>query len=171
MTENNLTRNDLAKLFFGTGVEVGVERGIFAEEILKHATHLYLVDPWKAYKGYREYVSQEKLDGFLTEVENKFMEDQITIVREFSVPASEKFADESMDFVYIDGNHSYENVKADIEAWHKKVKKGGIVAGHDYIKRKGQDHIFGVVPAVNELDENVTIWRGDKSPSWSYIKQ
>jgi glycosyltransferase involved in cell wall biosynthesis len=43
------------------------------------------------------------------------------------------FADESLDFVYIDGNHQLKYVVEDIVEWTKKIKKGGIIAGHDYI--------------------------------------
>ena len=42
------------------------------------------------------------------------------------------FAPESVDFVYIDANHSYTYVRDDIQTWLPKVKKGGIIGGHDY---------------------------------------
>ena len=57
--------------------------------------------------------------------------------------------------------------KEDIREWSKKVKKGGIVSGHDYVKKNG----YGVIEAVGELNEDVTIWKGDHSPSWSYVKK
>lgn len=164
-------RNELATLFKGVGVELGVERAVFSKEIIKYADKLFLIDPWKAYRGYREHVSQDKLDGFFKEAQERMLGKNCEFIRKFSLDAVNDFEDNSLDFVYIDANHSYENVKADIEAWTKKVKVGGIVSGHDYIRRKGQAHIFGVVDAVNELKETVTIWRGDRSPSWSFIKQ
>ena len=49
-----------------------------------------------------------------------------------SVAAAASYADASLDFVFIDGDHSYEGVKKDIIAWLPKVKPGGIIAGHDY---------------------------------------
>ena len=81
--------------------------------------------------------------------------------------AVKDFKDESLDFVYIDANHGYESTKEDIREWSKKVKKGGIVSGHDYVKKNG----YGVIEAVGELNEDVTIWKGDHSPSWSYVKK
>ena len=46
--------------------------------------------------------------------------------------AVKDFKDNSIDFVYIDGNHTYDYVTQDITEWSKKVRKGGIVSGHDY---------------------------------------
>jgi predicted O-methyltransferase YrrM len=42
------------------------------------------------------------------------------------------FADESIDFVYIDASHEYDDLVADIKAWLPKLNKGGIMAGDDY---------------------------------------
>ena len=52
-------------------------------------------------------------------------------VNKKSLLASRDFPDEFFDYVYIDGDHEYESVKADIVAWYPKVKKGGILGGHD----------------------------------------
>lgn len=49
-----------------------------------------------------------------------------------SVATASQFADHSLDFVFIDGDHSYESVRDDISAWLPKVKSGGLLAGHDY---------------------------------------
>ena len=53
------------------------------------------------------------------------------------------------DYIYIDADHSYESVKADIETWLPFVKPSGIIAGHDY-----SAHFTGVVTAVNEFFDN-----------------
>jgi predicted O-methyltransferase YrrM len=49
-----------------------------------------------------------------------------------SIELSKTYEDDSLDFVFIDGDHSYEAVKADIQAWLPKVKSNGLLAGHDY---------------------------------------
>jgi hypothetical protein len=51
--------------------------------------------------------------------------------------------------VYIDANHNYENVKADINAWYPKVKKNGLIGGHDY-----QPELPGLRQAVDKLAIN-----------------
>lgn len=49
-----------------------------------------------------------------------------------SAVAASNYANASLDFVFIDGDHTREGVKRDIIAWLPKVKPGGVIAGHDY---------------------------------------
>jgi predicted O-methyltransferase YrrM len=76
--------------------------------------------------------------------------------------------DGTQDFVFIDGDHSYEGAKRDIDAWRSKVRPGGILAGHDYVIADWS----GVIQAVNESFERYEVWRGEKwhdgnrYPSW-----
>lgn len=155
----NCGRDDLAQWFaelgFTYGVEIGTERGIFAETLCKVNPHLklYCVDPYKAYRGYREHKSQKKIDGFMKEARVRLSPYWVTFIREFSTDASKQFADETLDFVYIDGNHSLLHVVQDLWYWVPKVKKGGIVAGHDYIKRIDPSYAMHVVEAVNAYCE------------------
>jgi hypothetical protein len=62
-----------------------------------------------------------------------------------SAPSANLFRDNSVDFVFIDAAHDYDNVKADIQAWLPKVKSGGLLSGDDYI------YFPGVKRAVTEL--------------------
>lgn len=62
-----------------------------------------------------------------------------------SIEAATLVEDESADFVFIDAAHDYDSVKADIIAWTRKVKPGGIIAGHDY-----EENYPGLMQAVNE---------------------
>jgi predicted O-methyltransferase YrrM len=171
---DHLGRNELAKMFKGIGAEIGVEQGVFAEEIMKTADKLYCVDAWQSYRAYRDHVRQSKLDAFYDITKNRLDGLNVEYVRKFSVDAAKDFADGSLDFVYIDANHSYEYVKQDIELWAPKVKSGGIVSGHDYIRRKGQSEYYNVVPAVNEYvaanNLQLYVFRGDHPPSWAFIK-
>lgn len=78
----------------------------------------------------------------------------INPVRTTSLDAANRYLDRSLDFVFIDAAHDYDNVKADIEAWFPKVKKGGYIGGHDY----SMDWP-GVVQAVNEFLSESSIKR------------
>lgn len=133
-----------------TGVEIGTERGVYAKSFCTRApsVKLYCVDPWEAYKGYREHVLQDRLDGFYEETKERLAGYNAELIRGYSVDVAKKFADESLDFVYIDGNHEFGHVVADLCAWVPKVKIGGIVAGHDFMERRNPAYLMGVVPAV-----------------------
>jgi len=91
-----------------------------------------------------------------------------TILDEDSVEAAQRFSHKSIDFCFIDANHSYGGVKRDINAYLPRMKPGGIIAGHDYDK-SGQPE---VVQAVNEIfgENNIIILRDHNNPQlvWSY---
>jgi hypothetical protein len=85
----------------------------------------------------------------------------VNLIKAHSQDVVSKYEDESLDFCFIDGSHEYEDVKKDIQAYLKKVKKGGILAGHDY------DSLWdGVIKAVDETLGDVKIING----SWIYYK-
>lgn len=69
----------------------------------------------------------------------------INPVRTTSLKAASAYADESLDFVFVDASHEYEDVLKDLHAWYPKIKKGGYIGGHDYI------FYSGVRRAVNEF--------------------
>jgi predicted O-methyltransferase YrrM len=97
------------------------------------------------------------------------------VIRAYSMDAVRWFDDESLDFVYIDANHAYEPFCEDLEAWDKKVRKGGIVSGHDWIN--GCNGLaFGVKQRFWEwLEDNpqkkLFILNKRGSPSWMYVKE
>lgn len=119
--------------------EIGVNKGE-TSRVFRHLfpeAHLYLIDPWKITEEYilsgtpisRKVKHYEK--AFQT-VSDLFQNDpNATILRMTSQEAVQHVPD-GLDLVFIDANHEYLNVKKDILAWLPKVKKGGILAGHDY---------------------------------------
>lgn len=179
LVERGLTRN---------GVEVGVCEGIFSEHILHSWPGvLWLVDPWEALPEYPEAYPHD--ENYLATLERlKEYEDRYRILRMTSLEAANTFDDGSMDFVYIDANHTYEGVKADLEAWYPKIKPGGLFAGDDYgpLPETPVDFghgrtVFGVKRAVDEfalkVGRNVSIdwlaqwWIGDvMARNWWFIK-
>jgi predicted O-methyltransferase YrrM len=176
----NMGRNDLASLFYELGytkgVEIGVERGLYSEVLCRSNPNLklYGVDPLEVYRGYREHVSQDKMDGFYEEVVERMKPYDYELIRKYSLDAVGMFEDGELDFVYIDGNHDFVNTTNDIHAWSRKVKKGGIVSGHDYTRNKKKDykcHVKDVVQAWTYA-HGIHPWfitDGDKSPSWFWI--
>jgi hypothetical protein len=139
----NIGRNEfaglLADLGFNLGVEIGVWRGEYAEILLKAnpQLRLYGVDPWDCHafppgiKGWTQ--NQADYDGFYEQAVKRLSPyPNHTIIRKYSMDALADFEDNSLDFAYIDGNHNFENAARDILGWQRKVRPGGILAGHDY---------------------------------------
>lgn len=165
-------RNVLVNLFAGkTGAEVGTERGKYAEKIAAVAEQLYVVDLWSNYPGYREHVSDEEYNEILEDAHRRLDKFGVRFIRDTSISASLIIEDESLDFVYLDANHEPHFVLEDLMVWYRKVKPGGIVAGHDYTGRHGK----GVSKAVNMFCEGnkieeLVVWAGDKSASYHFVK-
>lgn len=173
---------------FKVGVEIGTERGFFAETICEFNPQikLYVVDPWEAYKGYRDYTDKDKLVNEIYKYAKRRLEPikNCEIIKDFSMEAIKRFKDNSLDFVYIDGNHELPFVLHDILYWARKVKKGGIISGHDYTKLKRFHSKNHTVYAVNMYVQAYRIrpWfllgekHGDKndvrdkSLSWMWVK-
>lgn len=89
----------------------------------------------------------------------------IRILKKSSLEAVSEFEDESIDMVFIDALHSYEDTLNDIVAWLPKVKNDGILCGHDYSLEW-----FGVVRAVEDsLGVNNIILKDSKV--WLYVKK
>lgn len=159
----NVGRDDLAQLFhyldFKVGVEVGTEYGLYAETICKAAPRLklYSVDPYRAYRGYREHKSQNKLNGIYEQAVERMMRYNHEFIRKPSVEAAPQFKDESLDFVFIDGNHSLLHVIQDLVAWVPKVRRGGIVSGHDFIRRGHTGYAMHVIQAVTAYTDSYGI--------------
>lgn len=136
-------------------VEVGVQGGGFAAFMLKKTKpkQLFLIDCWQQqdqniYDDPEANVENHIQEQLYQETKKRFARDsRVVILREFSNQAVHRFANESLDWVYIDANHGYEAAKQDIALWWPKIKKGGVLSGHDYAVRPS----FGVVQAVNEF--------------------
>lgn len=177
----------LSKLGMNYGVEVGVEAGLYAEQLFlaNPNLRLYGVDPWLAYSGYREHVTQEKLDGIFQSAQDRLKAYKWIPKRMTSVAAAQDFQDNELDFVYIDGNHTFVHVVQDLAAWIPKVRSGGIISGHDYIRRRSgpyQNHVVEVVNAwtrahgttpwfVIGAQEKVAGERRDNARSFMWVKE
>lgn len=116
----------------GYAVEVGTFSGENAVIMAKYFNRVVTIDPWL--NGYDKDDHASNAD--MAEVEKKYLERtepfiNISHIKLPSIEASKQFDDESVDLVYLDGDHQTDAVVADIDAWKPKVRKGGILAGHD----------------------------------------
>lgn len=144
--------NDMRNI---TVAEIGVWEGNHARILQEQLDidEIYLIDPYDAYEDYEENKSEvEKMRDAEQEAHKKLKKyDNIEWIKEYSHVASEQI-DTELDYVYVDGNHKYEYVKRDIEEYYKKLKPGGVIAGHDFCLPW-----TGVIEAVTEFSEQKDI--------------
>ncbi|HTW54042.1 MAG TPA: class I SAM-dependent methyltransferase [Stellaceae bacterium] len=121
----------------GTFVEIGTFTGEFADHICRFTQFgkLFCVDPYTQYEKYEDGINSMDMDHLFLEAKNKVARygEKVEFLRQFSVDAAKKFSDNSLDFVYIDGNHQYDFVYQDLEAWYPKVRQGGLLCGDDAV--------------------------------------
>lgn len=121
--------------------EVGVWRGMFSRHILsKNPSVFYGIDPWTHFPqfgnrcyGKRKGTNQELLDNIYQQaIDNIGSDSRVSLHRMMSAHAAQIMPNNHLDFLYIDGNHSFEYVLADLIAFIPKMKQGGIICGDDY---------------------------------------
>jgi len=161
-----------------TGAEIGVWDGRTSVKLLNNNKNLflYMIDRWISVDKNDTYFNtfdadiiarstQIEFDEAYKEAINKIKpyKKRCKIIKKDSINASKEFEDESLDFVFIDADHSYEGVKKDIYAWMPKVKKDGWLCGHDYKNGK----LVGVKSAVDEIlgEKNII---SENDHTWSY---
>lgn len=166
----------------GKIVEVGVFGGqsllSIVDICVANNNKLYGIDPWdlinlsNGKKPDQEFLLQlrsklkeckETLDKI---IEKYNYGETLELIRDFSPGVADKFEDKSLDLVFIDGDHSYNQVTTDLNAWLPKVKPGGILAGDDFVWRsvekavkdfcrtKGLTLKFG-----NQIGADLRTWR------------
>ena len=146
------------------GAEIGVWRGDFSARILRtvRPAKLHLIDPWafmggEAYRdawyGGKLAADQGAMDSIHDGVARRFAREiaagVVDVHRSTSAEASSRFPAAYFDWVYVDGNHLYEAVRADLELFDPKLKADGLLAGDDYGLPGWWDD--GVTRAVDEF--------------------
>jgi ABC-type amino acid transport substrate-binding protein len=170
------------ELGFKVGLEVGVQRGDFALEMLKNIPDLkyYGVDAWTCYEGYKDIIAsrhgQGSFDRLYEEAKEKLKDySNVTLIRKWSTEAAKDFEDESLDFVYIDGNHDFYHTVEDINAWLPKIKKDGIISGHDYARVNKAELTIHCKDAVDgwtsSHGDKLFVFYKQRSPNWLWFKQ
>ena len=160
------------------GAEIGVCDGPFSEFLLKHnpSLKMYAIDPWVLYRKHyvgdtgaaqHGFSTQQEFDDQYKAVKARLARfgNRCIILRKTSIEASKEIKDLSLDFVFIDANHLYSYVKQDILTYYSKVKKDGIVSGHDY-NPKDENHMINTCKAVNQIFYERELNTGSDSTWW-----
>lgn len=165
----------------GQGAEVGVFRGVFAHNILNEwrGQKLFLVDPWSPQPPF-DYQDVHNVSQAQHEANLRFLAEELRpqagryeVVRAASREASARFADGSLDFVYVDANHKYPFVRDDLRLWYPKVREGGFFGGFAYLNGVIDNCLFGVKRAVDEFASEHRLQirlTYDKLASWFLLK-
>lgn len=141
-------RRELIRIFgelgYRVGLEIGVNNGRFAQFMCETIPDLkyYGVDPYNRYDDF-QLASTRMMEKSYQKSIAKLIPFDATIVKTFSALAYSKFEDSYFDFIYVDGNHDFNYVFSDILLWLPKIRKGGVMSGHDYLEE------VGVKPAVD----------------------
>jgi len=170
-------------LGYKVGAEIGVAQGYYSQTICRQNpdVKLYCIDYWGPYPGYTDFFRNEKTPGKMYATAQKNLSGfNCELIRKFSVDAAKDFKDGSLDFVFIDGGHAFKQVNEDIRAWTPKVRRGGIIAGHDYYVTKAGN--TGVIDAVDKFVEEkgyslkLIDWdkknpnKDDRQPCWYFVQ-
>lgn len=128
-----LERTDLV------GVEIGVQHGVFSMYLLQSGLFkkLYSIDPYPVkipgvFQNEKQYYCNDSEETYEIALQNLSQYKESELIREYSSIAAFNFKDASLDFIFIDGDHTYDGVMNDLNLWWPKLKVGGIISGHDY---------------------------------------
>ena len=153
------------------GAEVGVFEGVNAKDMLDglpNLEKLYLIDPYEQYEGWMGdgwYDKIFKAKTVALETLNPY-EERISWIMKKTEDSVNDIAPNSLDFIYIDGNHFYEYVKKDLEIANIWVKTGGIIGGHDFAPGKR-----GIIRAVLEFCKDKNITFSVRRRDWWFTKK
>lgn len=164
----DLNRYDLPSIIkefsYKNYVEIGIQNGNFTEFILENTNleHVIGVDPYEQLTGnqcgwgdhgkeirinYCSKDAREKCLQKLSKFGNRFQ-----FIHKSSKEYGLSIPDNSLDIVFIDGDHSEEGVYEDLEIFYKKIRRGGLLVGHDYGGYFGDcEPVVQVKPAVDKF--------------------
>jgi len=158
----------------GIVVEIGSWMGGSSEQLVKgilkylvYKVAFYCIDPFDEEYFKKTPGLQKKLKKYPVNVLEAFQErmkpyeEDYILLRDYSENAVNIFRYDTIDFLFIDGNHDYEFIKKDIDLYWPKIKAGGVMCGHDYGK-------YGVKKAVDERFKTFT--RFPAHSIWMVVK-
>ena len=160
--------NFLKRLIDHNGWTIGAELGVFKGNTFLYLLEncpqltLYGVDLWAEQPGVAGQEDKIGRDfaGFLRDIKAK-TDDRARIIQSHTVAAADQVEDASLDFVFIDADHSTEAVRADIKAWQPKLKPTGCMIGHDINWPTVRDAVVEFYPHFVTAEDN--IWMQDDS--------
>lgn len=153
-----------------TGVEIGTKAGDLTVTMLRDLpalVKLHTIDPWRHFENSEFEAANEQVyhDEQMAAAYHRLKQfgDRVIIHRHTSDEFFSDHPDLKVDFVHIDGHHTYEQAKKDIQNAKRIVKPGGIIGGHDL------GLVQGVDKAVYEEFENERVYAGGDFVWFVYV--
>ena len=130
---------------------------------------LICVDPWAAFGKN----SDEHMEGVYESARKRLNGKKVVWKRMPSTEGAKEVPDETLDFVYIDGLHDFDSVMQDLILWCKKVRRGGIVSGHDFVYAPREGVIEAVTAYTKAHNVNHLYLTRDRAEcnSWFFVKE
>lgn len=168
------SRNDFLVDFFTDKIvcEIGVFKGDFSKKIFEvNPKELHLIDPFigEIYSGDKDGLNMQlaKLESEYHNLVNYFWQhQQVKIYKGTSLNVLSDFADSYFDCIYIDGDHSYQGVKTDLNLAYAKTKNDGYIMGHDFCEVKYPEIVLAVTEFCNEKQLSIESVTEDGCPSF-----
>lgn len=183
-------RNSATGPILRVGAEVGVYKGQLSYEILKAVSNIetyYLVDPWRHLDSWNMPFNDntdadfQKIyeEAMKNTVNNTKFGHKVKVIRDTTTVARHAIKDGTLDFVYIDGDHTAKGAMLDLIAWIPKVRCGGLVLGDDYAddldfwgKGVGKYDPIYVKSAVDAFAAGLEVKLFDLGrKNWGFVKQ
>ncbi len=175
----------IKELDFKVGAEIGVQKGYWTATLFRYNPDLkmYSIDGWTAYSNYMDIREQELHDEYYEKAKEAIKGYDCKLIKKLSMDAVGDFEDESLDFVYLDGNHAFEYITNDIAEWSKKVRKDGLIMGHDYWSNREKKERHSRISICSHVEDVVKAWAhshwihpwfvldGNPSKSWMWVKE
>lgn len=151
------------------GCELGVCRGhnlrYFLDK-LPEISRIYCIDPWKSYFDGFITVSQSEVDSWKSQAVDLVepYRSKVIILEKSANEAVIDIHDNELDYIFIDGDHSYSHVLSDIRNYWQKVKPGGIFSGHDYHMQDVKNAVadfrkeMSILEPIQFTEQNVWFW-------------
>lgn len=151
------------------GLEIGICKGENIVHFLEQTNRIdkiHCIDPYLPYMDWVGPVTQEDMNLWYEITLKNFAPhmDKIVMYKDTSENCVSKFENEQFDYIFIDGDHSYEGVIKDLYNYYDKVKTGGIFSGHDVNLADVQKALMefrsvnGINTEIKFTDVNVWYW-------------
>lgn len=146
-------------------VEIGAWKGNTTRYLADACLgRVYCVDVWRLCEGtiHLKALYDKPLDylfeAFMESVGQQVLDGGVVPICLPSTEAARYFPDGSLDMIFIDADHHYEAVKADILAWRPKLKPGGLFCGHDMLGHPGVEQAVKELLPEHKLGPGNSLW-------------